>query len=373
MKSSWTIARVAGVDVRVHATFLLLLAWIAFDARSRSGTWFGALSGVVFVVLLFGCVVLHELGHALAARRYGVRTRDITLLPIGGVARLEGAVPGPRAEIVIALAGPLVNLALALALALLLGLTGDGSQPAASQFDGLALGSSLSQNLLLSNLGLALFNLLPAFPMDGGRVLRAVLALRLPFVRATSIAARVGQVIAAGLAILGLANGNPLLVLIALFVLFGASTERGEAQLRAAVESVPLERGLIREFRALRPEQTLAEAVEASLASTQKDFPVLSGGALVGLLTQGDLRAGLRRRGSDARVGDCMRRDVRTAGAGMSLGEALRSLRAGDAHLLPVMRGGELIGLVDLDQMLRLAQIEGALRPNARAPADPPA
>lgn len=224
MRWSMRLGRVLGIELRVHATFALILAWFGYAAFSRTGTLTGAAGGVAIIALLFLCVLLHEYGHALTARRYGIGTRSITLLPIGGVALLERMPRDPRQEIVVALAGPAVNVAIAAVLAAAIGL-------------GLLRPSGMTGTLLAANLMLAAFNLLPAFPMDGGRVLRALLALRLERLRATRIAARIGQVLALGLGLAGFL-GNPFLVLIGVFVWFGAraelaSTARTEAR-RAA-------------------------------------------------------------------------------------------------------------------------------------------
>lgn len=235
MKWSFKIARVAGIDVRVHATFFLLLAWIGYGDYSDGGL--GAMvEGMVFILLLFTCVVLHEFGHALAARAYGIHTPDITLLPIGGVARLERMPEKPSQELVVAVAGPLVNVVIALGLFVVL-----------RKFTGLdnlaSLGEgrvALLEGLLSVNVMLVLFNCLPAFPMDGGRILRALLATRLTYVRATRIAATVGQVAAVLFALVGFVFGQPLLILIAMFVFFGAQQEALYASAREMAEDTSL-------------------------------------------------------------------------------------------------------------------------------------
>lgn len=225
MKWSWRIARLAGIGIYVHATFLLIVLWIgvqeyAFGARAI----FGAMS---YIATLFVIVVLHELGHALTARRFGVATRDIILLPIGGVARLEGMPRNPRHELLVALAGPAVNVALAVILYAIVRLTGPLPMAGFYEFDPLDAPRAFLYQFVFANVILALFNLLPAFPMDGGRVLRALLAMRMrSYVRATAIAARVGRVLALLLGAVGLYElRNPFWVLIALFVWTGAGNE----------------------------------------------------------------------------------------------------------------------------------------------------
>ncbi len=218
MKWSWKIGKIAGISLYVHTTFWLLLGWIAVSQFLEKRSWTHAMGGVLFVTVLFSVVVLHELGHALMARRFGIRTRDITLLPIGGVARLERMPEDPKQELLVALAGPAVNVALAAVLFVLIVLV--------MGIDALhniqLIGGEFLINLLMVNVGIAVFNLLPAFPMDGGRVLRALLAMWMDYARATQIAANVGQGMAVLFGLIGM-YFNPVLLLIALFVWVGGS------------------------------------------------------------------------------------------------------------------------------------------------------
>ena len=230
---SWSIkfARVAGIDLKIHLTFVLFLVWIAFKYYSVGGLA-AARHGVLFILLLFGCVLLHELGHALTAKKFGIGTTDIILLPIGGVARLEGIPNDPKQEFLIAIAGPLVNVLIAILLVFYL-----GHRSAMSGFEGLITPRvAMLSKLATVNIGLVLFNLIPAFPMDGGRILRSILAMRMNYLRATEIAAFIGQALAILFGILGF-FGNTFLIFIAFFVFMGAQQEAAMA--RARVTSPP--------------------------------------------------------------------------------------------------------------------------------------
>jgi Zn-dependent protease/predicted transcriptional regulator len=358
VKWSWKLARVAGIDIYVHATFLLLLAWIALGAYQQGGAP-AAINGVLFILAVFASVVLHEYGHALTARRFGVNTKDIILLPIGGVARLERMPDDPKQELLIAIAGPIVTIVLAVALYLALVVTHGPTR--LNQI--LAINAPFLAQLMRINVWLAAFNLLPAFPMDGGRVLRAALAMRTDYVRATELAARIGKGFALLFGIVGLfVTGNPFLVLIALFVWLGAAGEATLAQTRTAFSGVPVERVMIRDVRLLSPNDTLATAVDHVLAGFQQDFPVVDDGTVVGVLTRADLLTALASHGRDARVGDVMQRRFVTAEPSDALDEAFNRLQGCKCHTLPVVRGRELVGVLTMENVAEFLMIESALR-----------
>ncbi|TAK87498.1 MAG: site-2 protease family protein [Betaproteobacteria bacterium] len=280
MKWSWKIAQVAGIGIYVHATFVILLAWVGFSHYLPRHSWQDVADGVLFIIALFTIVVLHELGHALTAKRFGVRTRDITLLPIGGVARLERIPDEPRQELAVALAGPAVNVLLA---AILFAMLAAGERVTALT-DVTLVGGDFLSKLMWVNVSLALFNLLPAFPMDGGRVLRALLAIRMNYLRATQIAAGIGQGIALLFGLLGLFV-NPFLVFIALFVWMGAAQEAGMAQMRSAFGGIPVGQVMTTEFRTLSPGEMAELALARLQSSTCRSLPVLRNGPLVGIVT----------------------------------------------------------------------------------------
>lgn len=361
MRWSWKIGRIAGIELRVHAAFLILLAWAALASYQTTGTGAGAARGVLFILAVFLSVVLHELGHALAARHYGVPTQDITLLPIGGVARLAYMPKEPRQELHIALAGPAVTLAIILVLYAVLRLSGLPLEPAEET---VTSRSGFLSQLMWANLSLFLFNLLPAFPMDGGRALRALLAMRMDYVQATAVAARVGKAFALLFGIIGLSY-SPVLVFIALFVWLGAAGEAAEVQRRSWLEGVNVERLMIRDIRTLTPRETLDAALRHVLAGFQQDFPVVDGGRVVGVLTRAMLLEALAKQGRETPVGAVMETDFRTAEPGEAMEHALARLEACRCRTLPVVSGGELRGLLTLDNVGEFMMIETALRTSA--------
>jgi Zn-dependent protease/CBS domain-containing protein len=337
---SFPIGSVMGTYIRVHVTFFLLLAWIGGSAWIAGGAQ-AALESVIFILLLFACVVLHELGHVLAARRYGVRTPDITLLPIGGVARLERIPEKPSQEFVIAIAGPLVNVVIAAALLLALG----GILPAGS-LDLDNPGVSLVARLAAANIFLVVFNLIPAFPMDGGRMLRAGLAYWLGYARGTRIAATIGQVLAFGLGFLGL-FGNPILLFIALFVYLGATAEAHAAQMREVSRGLLTRDAMVSRFESLTPTSRVEDAVGQLLSTSQHEFPVVDGaGKIRGLLTRDDIIRALRERGADAPVLDVMRTDIPIVSDTQSLKDAMTEIQQNRAAVAVVDAQGRLTGLI---------------------------
>lgn len=354
---SWRIGRIAGIDVYVHFTFLVLLGWIGLSHYLAGGDAREILGGLIFILALFGIVVLHELGHALTARRYGIRTRDITLLPIGGVARLERMPDDPRQELIVALAGPAVNVILAAGIYGILAL-GPGVAPLSEAFQ---VGGGFLSGLFWVNVTLAVFNMLPAFPMDGGRVLRALLAMRLEYVRATQVAAAIGQGMALLFAFVGLL-GNPLLLFIALFVWLGAAQEASMVQMRSALNGIPVKRVMITNFQTLHPNDPLSHAVDEVLTTFQQDFPVVEGGRLVGMLSRNDLATGLKRFGPDAHVGEVMKQDFVAADPNDMLQAAFARLQNGGCHTLSIVHDGRLMGLVTADNLAEVLIIQEAVR-----------
>lgn len=357
MSWSWRVGRVLGIDVYVHFTFLLLLGWVLLIHYFVRYDWSDALEEVLFITVGFGTILLHELGHAFAARHYGIPTKDITLLPIGGVARLERMPEDPKQELVVALAGPAVNVALAASL--YLGLSAAGS-PSTVLGHFAAFDDSLPLRLFHVNVWLVLFNLLPAFPMDGGRVLRALLALRLDYVQATRIAASVGQVMAMLFGFIGL-FGNPLLLFIAFFVWIGASQEANAVQVKAALAGIAVRDAMIREFRTLAPHDTFNTATQHVLNGFQQDFPVLDDGRLVGVLSPEGLLTALAIQGKEGQVQDAMCREFVTARPSEDLVGAVKRLDGCACHSLLVAEEGELVGVVTRDNIEEFLMIRSVV------------
>ncbi|TNC64000.1 site-2 protease family protein [Rubellimicrobium roseum] len=356
MTWSFPIARFLGSEVRIHVTFLLLLVWIGV-ARYLEGGAAAAVEGLVLILAIFACVLAHEFGHALAARRYGIRTPDITLLPIGGVARLERMPENPREEIVVALAGPAVNVVIAALLILLLGARLDLESLQA--LDNPA--ASLLAQLASLNLFLVLFNLIPAFPMDGGRVLRALLALRRGPVEATNIAARIGQGLAFVFGFLGL-MGNPMLLFIAIFVYAAASAEAQATGLADVTRRLGVRDAMITQFETLHPQATVEDAVECLLRTTQHEFPVVDGGgALHGVLTRNAIIKALRETGAATPVLDVMERDVPVVTLHGRLDAAVLHLQDGGRPVVAVADAtGRLVGYITSENLGELMMIRQA-------------
>jgi Zn-dependent protease/CBS domain-containing protein len=364
MRWSIKIARVAGIEVRLHLTFLLFLAWIGFSYYQRGGAE-AALDGVVFLLALFGCVLLHEFGHALAARAFGIRTPDITLLPIGGVARLQRMPDRPWQELIVALAGPLVNVVIAAVLIFLL-----GQHSALEHLERLnEPGAAMLAKLASVNIGLVLFNLIPAFPMDGGRVLRSLLAMALPYSRATQIAAWIGQALAFVFGFAGLFT-NPMLVFIALFIFLGAQQEAALAQMRDITSTVPVSEAMVTHLVQLPPQATLDDAVEALLRTSQHELPVVEdNGRALGVLTRDDLIAALKRHGPHAPVTTFMRRDLPVVSAHDPFDHAFRQMQECSCPALPVVdRLGRFVGLITPENVGELMLVR-SLRPVSGRPA----
>lgn len=347
MKSAVRIATVKGIEVSIHWTFLLLIAWIILQ-NIRSGIATGPiLWTLAFVLAIFVCVILHEFGHALTARRYGIKTKDITLYPIGGVARLETLPRKPKEELLVALAGPAVNLVIALLLLPLVDWDVVSSQETATQIG--------PGNFLLAftavNVWLAVFNLIPAFPMDGGRVFRALLSFWMDRARATRAAAMLGQVLAIGFIFLGF-YVNPFLIFIGLFIILGAQAESNYAQAEALMEGHTVLDLTMREMPTVSPDIAVSELVKEILNTQKKNFVVAEGDRVLGVVTQMEVIKALGDRGESARVRDFMQKDILYLPHSMPVNEAIVKMQSGGKVVALVRKEENVIGMVDNDNLV---------------------
>jgi Zn-dependent protease/CBS domain-containing protein len=356
MKWSWKLGSVAGIKIQVHWTFLILIAWVVLVHASQGASVSEVVGGVILVLAVFACVVLHELGHALTAKRFGVNTRDITLLPIGGVARLERMPEEPREELLVAVAGPAVNVVIAGVLFAVL--AGFGTPTAIGEVA--VVGGNLPVQLMWLNLMLVGFNVLPAFPMDGGRILRALLAMRMDYLRATRIAAGIGQMMAIVFGFGGLLMGNIFLLFIAIFVYLGAQAEAQHVQFRVALQGVSIGDAMMTRFRTLAPYDTLDDAVEELLAGAQQDFPVVADGRFVGMLFRNDLVTALKEHGGGKAVADVADTECRTVSANGNLQDALMQLRGGKRSSVPVIRDGQVVGILTLENVGEFMMVQSS-------------
>ena len=357
MKRALSLPKVAGIEIYVHWTFAILIAWIIFT-NLRAGLdavhvgWM-----VLFVLSLFVCVTLHELGHALAARRYGIKTLNITLYPIGGVASLEKMPENPRHELVVALAGPLVNVVIMLLLLPLISTFDWPDREAQTVF--LIDQNSFLPMLGVVNIWLAVFNLIPAFPMDGGRVLRALLAMRMSRVQATDLAATVGKIIAVGFVFAGFYT-NPFLIFIGLFIILGAHAEAEMVKSQSFIQGLTARDALMTNFSALDKNQTIGAAVKMLLYGEAKNFLVTDDGAPFGVLNRDHIIRGIQAAGESAPIHTVADTDLLYADIDMPLQAVLQEFQKVKRSIILVREQGQLAGIIDLDNISELIMVNAA-------------
>lgn len=359
MKMKWSLylGKIAGIKIFVHWTFLILVLWI-IQLHLRAGdSTEEVVMGVAFLFALFACIVLHELGHALTARRYHINTQSISLLPIGGVALLEGMPEKPAQELAVAIAGPLVNVVIAGVLFVVISSTGGfPTNP-----EEVVMGKeTFWLNLYVVNLFLALFNLVPAFPMDGGRIFRALLSLRYPRAQATRIAGNLGQVIAILFVVLGF-YVNPMLIFIGLFIFLGAGAEMSVEEVKASLRGSRVADVVMRQYTTLRPDEPLSRAADLLLNSQEKAFLVQDSGGIRGTLSWKEIVSGLAARRGDEPVEEVMNREVVPIAADLPLAEALEKMKGASEALFPVYREGALAGVVNLENVTEYLAIRKAM------------
>jgi Zn-dependent protease/predicted transcriptional regulator len=361
MKGALKIGSVSGIKIEVHWSFTLLLIWVAFLEIQKGSDLNRILLNEALILVLFVCVILHELGHALTAKKFGVKTKNILLLPIGGVATLEKMPEKPAQELWIALAGPAVNLVIAILLFLIV--------PVRSyfNFDAIVLEEILYeptlQNFLfylfIANVMLVVFNLIPAFPMDGGRVLRALLSFKLGRVTATNIAASIGQ----GLAILFFVFGlffNPFLILIALFIFLGAYGENQMVKQGDLLKGHVVKEATLTNITRLQPSNNLQEVIDILLAGTEKDFVVVENEKIIGILTQKDIIKNVKT--PSVLVGDIMQKKFKTVAVSMEIMKVLQMIGKEKNNFYPVVENGQLVGAIDTTNISEFILLKTASR-----------
>jgi Zn-dependent protease/CBS domain-containing protein len=354
---TWNLGRIAGIPIRMHLTLLLFLAWIASTYMLRGAGLSVTALGIVLVATIFVIIVVHELGHALVARRFGIATRDIMLLPIGGIASLEHMPDKPKQELAVAIVGPLINLALAGLL--YIGIVATHGTTRITEAT--TIGGAIVTQLMWINIGLAVFNLLPAFPMDGGRVLRALLAMRMGHARATDVAARLGKLFAVFIGIAGLFY-NPLLLLIAFVVWSGATQERALVQLKNAISGVPVSAAMLRRVESVTPEQPLEDAAALLLTGGLNQLPVIDHGQPVGVITRSDVASALARAGTEATVATAPKHDIVTVSPADSLDFVLDKLRQHPDAVALVVDHGQPVGVLTAEHLAAYVALHAPAR-----------
>ena len=355
------IGKIAGIRILIHWTFLLLLAWIVFSEMGKGSNTATILSTIAFVLTIFFCVLLHELGHSLTAKRYGIETKKITLLPIGGVASLERIPEDPKQELWVALAGPAVNVVIAL---ILFPFVPKDQLFINETFAGIATGEGFLYSLFRVNVALVLFNAIPAFPMDGGRVLRALLALRMGRLRATQIAANLGQFLALGFVFFGLTNGNPMLVLIGIFVYFGARSENVMVQHSELLKDFTVQSAMMTNFVSLNPNDTVKDAADKLLSGSDQDLIVVDNDEAIGIMTRSVIIDSLRANRLQAPVTEVMERNFDTVAIYDRLIEVYAHAQRRKNAFYPVVEAkgsNKLRGVIDMNNIQEFVMIRSAM------------
>ncbi len=358
MKYSLHLGRPFGIKLSVHWTFLLIILWMIAINISQGADLKQILLSVLFILVLFICVVMHEFGHSLAARKYGIQTDSITLLPIGGMANIEKMPEKPKQEIVVTLAGLLVNVAIAIVLGVIIYLVPDFSFTA--NFEAITAKNFLIL-LMYINLFIVGFNLIPAFPMDGGRILRAALSVRLNRVKATRYSMIAGQIFGGIFALIGLFI-NPFLFVIGIFVFLGAGSEYAQVKYGSVLSDYTAKDLVMNDYSLFNPEEQLNRAVEVMLKTSQTGFLAGEGDEISGVLLKDNLIKGLSQRDDDVKVRDVMTREFRRVEKNTSLQEIFTYMQKEKIHLLPVFDNGKLAGVIDKENLQEFVMVKLALQ-----------
>lgn len=356
MRWSFKVGTAFGIELRIHVTFFLILLWAAYiwGVEYNQGVA-GAFYGALVISILFACVVIHELSHSRMAQHYGAEVASITLLPIGGVSLLKKMPEGPAKELAVSIVGPLSNIVIGAVLGVVYAaLPGKTPLATTDQFTEVITGISLQGfvlYMLLINFTLAAFNMIPAFPLDGGRVLRSILAKRMSYVKATRTAVLVGQMFAFALGIAGLLLGTWLWIIIAIFIYMGAEQEGAGAEMKTVLSRLKVGQAVTGRVKTLSPDDLLGDVVAIVIHSYQEDFPVLLNGQLVGILTRSNLINGLHRLGPGGRVSQVMERDFPVVTTDAPFSEAYEKMNQARLKAVPVMVNDRLVGMITLEHL----------------------
>ncbi len=349
--------KIAGIEIRIHWTFSLIILYIVYINVKAGQDVIQVGWAVLFILSLFFCVTLHELGHALAAKRFGIKTKDITLYPIGGVARLEKMPEKPQQELVVAFAGPMVNVVIML---LLLPVIYDFPFQNQESEKALLIGASNFLPMLgLVNMWLALFNLIPAFPMDGGRVLRALLAMKTDRVSATQTAARIGKMVAIGFVILGFYM-NPFLIFIGLFIILGAHAEAEMVKNEFYINELKASDALMTNFPRIDRNKTITDAVKILLDGEAKSILVMDEGSPYGILSRDHIIKGISRFGESGILDTIIDRNLIYSEMNTSLKEVFQLFQESRSPLILVRENNVFKGIIDAENIAELIMIKSA-------------
>ncbi len=370
---SWSIAvvRIFGVEIRIHLSFvfLLLFIWVMEASNKTTTPW----RGLVLAAIVFGSVVLHEVGHALVAAHSGLTARALILLPIGGISVLDNstgdgttvATPVWKRDIRTAIVGPLVNLLIAfVAASIVLAIAPEvhlGGRP-------LVHSAHLLRSLVWVNLVLGALNFLPAYPLDGGRILRALFTRRMEVVQATRRAVSIGQIFAVGLMLVGFVS-NVWLVVIGIFLFLATQLEERSVVFQSVLDSVRMEEVMLTDFVTLSPADTLEAALSKAVHSLQDDFPVIRGSDMVGVISRKKILQALQSEGNGY-VQAFMNGVYEVAQKGESLASAFRKLTSRGLTIIPVVDNQRLVGIVTLQNLMHSMSLLAESRKLRRASLD---
>jgi Zn-dependent protease len=355
MKNTLKLGKVLGTKLEIHWTFLLLLAYVGWTAYSAGGSANDILLQIGFIVAVFICVVLHELGHVKAAAYYKIPTDKITLLPIGGVAAIKRMPEKPFEELVVAIAGPLVNVIIALALFLVFPVTEIFESIANANPEEVAGISSLSQlpfYLFSANIILFAFNLIPAFPMDGGRILRALLSMKMSRLRATKIAASTGQFLAVGFFIIGLMY-NPILALVGVFIFFGARSENFAVKSQQLLKGYEVQDAMSTDYIAVRPDENIKDAIKKMVQGPDIDLLVIDNEEnVLGIATRDKLiDISKNDNNSKSTIKEIMTKKYKSVSEEIPLSDIYMMLQRKRNKLFPVISGNQLRGVINFEKI----------------------